>query len=205
MKTIISLAALLFLIFNGVAQQVDYPRLKADAERAYSEGSYARANQLYGSVDKSGLPRAEARWVEFRLADTLWRAQAATETADTTKFEEAHKQLAELIRIADKEEDRDVIWAEAHESLGDFYWTNRSQMNWSSAWPHYQPALDWWAGQRDVNVARVRYLKLVFKAAEAPRMHDYYYYTYFGNYIPLEILENALKISLDENEKTHLH
>ena len=205
MKTIISIAALLFLIFNGVAQQVDYPRSKADAERAYDEGSYARANELYGKVDKSGLPLTEVRWVEFRIADTLWRAQAATETADTSKFEEAQKQLAELIRVADKEEDRDVIWAEAHESLADFHWINLSQMNWGSAWQHYQPALDWWAGQRDVNVARIRYLRLVFKAAEAPRANDYYYYTHFGNYIPLDILENALKISVDENEKSHLH
>src|SRR5678815_1067760 len=204
MKTIISIAALLFLIFNGVAQQVDYPRLKADAERAYAEGSYAKANELYSQADQAALPKAEARWVEFRLADTLWRAQAATETADTTKYEKARTQLEELIRVADKEEDRDVIWAEAHESLGDFYWVNRTQMNWGAAWPHYQPALDWWAGQRDIKVARVRYLKIVFKAAEAPGTRDYYY-TYYGNYLPLEILENALKISVDENDTSHLH
>ena len=108
MKTIISIAALLFLIFNGVAQQVDYPRLKADAERAYAEGSYAKANELYSQADQAALPKAEARWVEFRVADTLWRAQAATETADTTKYEKARTQLEELIRVADKEEDRRV-------------------------------------------------------------------------------------------------
>ena len=204
MKTIISIAALLFVTFNGVAQQVDYPRLKADAERAYAEGSYAKAKELYSQVDQAALPKAEARWVEFRLADTLWRAQAATETVDTTKYEKARTQLEELIRVADKEEDRDVIWAEAHESLGDFFWVNRTQMNWGTAWPHYQVALDWWAGQRDITLARVRYLKLVFKAAEAPGNVDYYY-TYYGNYMPLGILENALKISVDENEKSHLH
>lgn len=205
MKTIILLAALLFLVLNGLAQQADYPQLKTDAERAYADGSYARANELYSKVDKSGLPQAEAGWVEFRLADTLWRAQAATETADNTKFEQAQKQLEELIRARDKAEDRDFIWAEGHESLGDFFWTRRNQMNWGAAWPHYQPALDWWAGQRDLDRARERYLRIVFKAAEGPRANDHYYYSYYGNYVPLPILENALKISADENERIHLH
>ena len=168
MKTIISLAALLFLIFNGVAQQVDYPRLKADAERAYADGSYARANELYGKVDKSGLPLAEARWVEFRLADTLWRAQAATETADTTKFEEAQKQLEELIRVADKEEDRDVVWAEAHESLARFL-LDTSQPNelGRSLAPLSAGARLVGRPARRRTRARERYLKIVFKAAAA--------------------------------------
>ena len=117
MKTIFSLAALLFLIFNGLAQQVTYPQLKADAERAYNERSYARAHELYRSVDAAALPQSEARWVAFRVADTLWRAQAATQTADNTKFEQAQKQLEELIRVADKEEERDSIWAEAPSRL----------------------------------------------------------------------------------------
>ena len=66
-------------------------------------------------------------------------------------------------------------------------------------------ALDWWAGQREIDLARDRYLKIVFKAAEPPHPDEYYYYTYYGNYIPLDILENALKISVTENEKAHLH
>lgn len=205
MKTTISLAALLFLIFNGLAQQANYPQLKADAERAYLERSYARAHELYRSVDRVALPKTEERWVAFRLADTLWRAQASTQTRDNTKFEQAQKQLEELIRVADKQEDRDFIWAEAHESLADFFWTRRDQMNWGAAWPHYHSALDWWAGQRELVQARDRYLKIVFRAADTPRTDDYYYYTYYGNYIPLEILENALKISVAENQRVHLH
>src|SRR5436190_1376250 len=186
-------------------QQADYAQLKADAERAYAQGSYARANEIYSKVDKKNVTLAELRWIEFRLADTSWRAQAGSETADNTKYEEAQKQLEELIRVAQKEDERDFVWAEAHESLGDFFWTRRNQVNWSGAWPHYQQALDWWAGQRDLERARVRYLKIVFKAAEPPRPNEYYFYTYYGNYIPLDILENALKISGNEKEKVHLH
>ena len=218
MKTIISLATLIFLLLNALAQQPDrgpqtgsplgvvgYSQLKADAERFYAQGSYARSNEIYSKFQKTSLAADETRWVEFRLADTSWRAQAATETPDTTKFEQAQKQLEELIRSNDKDDDRDLVWAEAHESLGDFFWTRRSQMNWGAAWPHYQPALDWWAGQRDLDRARDRYLRIVFKAAEPPRPDEYYYYTHYGNYIPLNVLENALKISRNENDKVHLH
>ena len=206
MKTIISIALFGFLyLLPTVAQQADYSKLKSDAEQFYASGSYARANEVYARVEKTGLSPAEARWVEFRLADTSWRAQAATETADTTKFEQAQKQLEELIRTNDKDDERDLVWAEAHESVADLFWTRRNQMNWGAAWPHYQQALDWWAGQREIDRARDRYLKIVFKAAEPPRPDAYYYYTYYGNYVPLNILENALKISGSENDQAHLH
>src|SRR6185436_5079595 len=128
-----------------------------------------------------------------------------TETSDNTKFEEAQKQLEELIRTNDKADERDLVWAESHESLADLFWTRRNQMNWGTAWPHYQQALDWWAGQRDIDRARDRYLKIVFKAAEPRNAEEYYFYTYYGNYIPLDILENALKISTSANEKSHLN
>jgi uncharacterized protein YfaS (alpha-2-macroglobulin family) len=206
MKTIIPIVLFGFLyLLPSAAQQADYSKLKADAEQLYANGSYARANEVYAKVDKAALSIAETRWVEFRLADTSWRSQASTETADTTKFEIAQKQLEELIRVNDKDDERDLVWAEAHESLADFFWTRRNQVNWGGAWPHYQQALDWWAGQRDINQARTRYLKIVFKAAQPPIPNEYYYYTYYGNYIPLDILENALKISSTETEKTHLH
>src|SRR5204862_2649352 len=207
MKTIISISLLAFLYFlpTTTAQQADYAKLKADAEQFYAAGSYARANETYSRVDKTKLAPAEVRWVDFRLAETLWRSQAGTQTSDTTKFEQAQKQLEELIRTNEKDDDRDLVWAEAHESLGDFFWTRKDQMNWGGAWPHYQLALDWWAGQREIDQARGRYLKIVFKAAEPPRPNDYYFYTYYGNYIPLDILENALKISGNEKEKVHLH
>ena len=117
MKTIIlSVSAFAFLLFNAVAQQSDYSQLRSDAETQYAQGSYARANELYSKVDKTKLSAAEVRWVEFRLADTSWRAQAGTQTYDTTRFEQAQKQLEELIRVAEK--DHDIIWAEAHEREG---------------------------------------------------------------------------------------
>ena len=205
MKTIIlSVFAFAFLLYNAVAQQSDYSQLRTEAETQYAQGSYSRANELYSRVDKTKLSAPDVRWVEFRLADTTWRAQAGTQTSDMTRFEQAQKQLEELIRVSDKDTDRDLVWGEAHESLGDLFW-RRGQMNWGMAWPHYQQALDWWAGQRDLARARDRYLKIVFKAAEPPNADQYYIYTYYGNYIPLDVLENALKISTSANEQSHLN
>src|SRR4029453_14713644 len=140
-KTTILLALLIPIsILKITAQQTEYSQLKVEAERLYASGSYGRANELYRSVEKSGLSAAEARWVDFRVADTMWRSQNATQTADSTKFDEAQKQLEELIRTADqetadKESYRDVIWSEAHESVGDLFWPRRTQTNWGGAWP----------------------------------------------------------------------
>ncbi|HJT29156.1 MAG TPA: hypothetical protein VJ784_17210, partial [Pyrinomonadaceae bacterium] len=204
MKTIIlSISAFAFLLLNAVAQQPDYSQLKSDAEAQYAQGSYARANELYSRVDKSKLNPTEARWVEFRLADTSWRAEAATQTSVTTRLEQAQKQLEELLRGKDKDTDRDLVWAEAHESLGDFFW-RRGNTSWGNAWPHYQQALDWWAGQRDISLARDRYIRIVFRAERPPQNNDYYY-GYYGNYIPLDVLENALKISTSANDISHLN
>ena len=202
--TIISVSTFFFLLLNALAQQPDYPQLRMEAEAQYAQGSYARANELYSKIDKSKLSATEARWVEFRLADTTWRAQSATQTSDTSRYEQAQKQLEELIRVADKEADRDLVWAEAQESLGDSFWIGRNSINWVSAWPRYQLALDWWAGQRDLERARARYLKIIFKAANPPRA-DQYYYTAYGNYIPLNVLENALKISTTAEDRAHLN
>lgn len=187
------------------AQQADYSQVRAQAEQAYASGSYARANEIYSKVNKAGLPAAEARWVEFRLADTSWRAQAGTQTSDTTKFDQAQKQLEDLIRTNDKDDERDLVWVESQESLADFFWTRRDQMNWGAAWPHYQQALDWWAGQAEIERARTRYLKIVFKAAGPQHADESYFYTYEGNYIPLDILENSLKISANDSDQVHLH
>ncbi len=195
----------LVVTYRATSQQTDYSLLKSQAEQHYAAGSYAKSNELYSQLNRTDLSSDESRWVEFRIADTTWRSQAATQTADTTKFEQAQKPLEDLIRATDKEDERDLVWAEAHESLGDFFWTRKDQMNWGGAWPHYQQSLGWWAGQRDINRARERYLKIVFKAADPPGPNNYYYYTYYGNYIPLDVLENALTISQKANEKIHLH
>src|SRR5260370_34901734 len=154
---------LLILCTSALAQQPDYGQLKAEAERLYDEKSYAQSYELYQRAEGLKLPTEESRWVSFRIADTLWRAEAGTNTSDSTKFDQAREKLEALVRDFKRAEDQDRVFAEVEESLGDFWWARRNAQNWNEAWPHYQRAFDWWAGQHDLNTARTRYLQLVWQ------------------------------------------
>src|SRR5437868_4643073 len=41
--------------------------------------------------------------------------------------------------------------------------------------------------------------------AKPPQVEPYYYYGYWGNFLPLEILENTLKIAQSEDDLAHAH
>lgn len=181
----------------------NFTNLRLQAERFITDGSYAKANALYQQAASMDLPPAEKRWVAFRTADTSWRSQAGTQTVDSTIYDEARKQLEELIRVVERDEDRDLVWADAHESLGDFFWARRDSQDWGNAWPHYQAALDWWAGSQNIDHARDRYLNIVWKMSE-PSWMERTYYNYGAN-VPLDVLDNALKIAQSENDKAHAH
>src|SRR6185369_12256152 len=187
------------------AQESQYETLRADAERLYAEGSYARAREVYLQAKTANHPASDERWIDFRLADTLWRSEAATESSDTTKLDAAREQLETIIAATKREEDRDRVWAEANESLGDFWWTRRDSRNWGGAWPFYQAALDWWAGASDVGLARTRYLAIVWRAAEPPGRQPYETYGYYGGVLPVDVLENALRISTSDRDRTRAH
>jgi hypothetical protein len=201
----IGIVALLLLAGLAVvpAQQADYESLKKSAETYYGEGSYARAQELYKKAQAMKLDAEQARWVRFRLADTSWRSQAATDTSDQSVFDKAQQELQAL--VSDTEHpNHDPLWAEAEESFGDFYWRRNSQ-NWSSAWQYYQQAFDYWAGSDDLDTARDRYLRIVWKAAKPEWAEPYYYYGYYGNTLPIDVLNNALKIAQTDSDKAHAH
>src|SRR3990172_2821103 len=118
----------------------DYAQPKTDAEKLFADGSFAKANEAYRQVALTNLPPAEQRWVQFRLADTQWRSEAATQRADTTQLDQARQELDKLVRDVKLAEEKDRVWVEVQESLGDFHWTRRNQQNWGVAWPYYQSA-----------------------------------------------------------------
>jgi alpha-2-macroglobulin len=194
-----------FSLTRTQAQQTDYGKLKTEAEKFYADASYSKANELYLQARQLNLSAQESRWVAFRIADTKWRAQAATQTADSTKYDEARRELEVLVRDIQRVEDRDVLWAEVQESLGDFWWMRRDSKNWYSGWQYYQQGLDFWAGSADIETARGRYLQIVWKIAKPTWAEQYYYYGYYGNYVPLEVLQNALQIARSNDEKAHAH
>ncbi|HEY1174209.1 MAG TPA: alpha-2-macroglobulin family protein [Verrucomicrobiae bacterium] len=203
MKTLLALAMVAcFTVFSLHSQTTaEYAPLKTEAEKLFAEKSYAKANEVYAKAKALTLSTADTRWVEFRLADTQWRSAASTQQADTTKQDQARQALEVMVRDITREEDKDQTWAEVKESLGDFWWMRKNSVNWHPGWANYQPALEWWAGARDVNLARERYLGIVRKAAKPAQVDRWYTYGYYGNYLPLNVLENALKIAQTDTDK----
>ena len=190
---------------SPATQGASYEQIRDLAERYYAEGSYGLAREQYDRAAELELDVLQQRWVEFRLADTAWRAQAGSQTSDSTTFDRARQRLEALIAVVSREEDRDLVWAEAHESLGDFWWARRDSRNWGPAWTHYQPALDWWAGSHDIDLARGRYIGMVWKIAAPPDSQPYYYYGYYGNVVPVEVIDNVLDIAETDEDRARAH
>ncbi len=182
-----------------------YVLLKKQGESYVQKGSFAKAHEVYLKAQKLGLSSPDKRWVNFRVADTQWRSQASTNNPDRSKLEQARTQLQKMIRDRVRTEQRDRLWVEIQESLGDSWWFPRHSRNWSAAWAHYQKALDWWGGAAEINLARNRYLNIIWNAATPPNREPYFYYGYYGNYIPVNFLENALKIAQKKTDRIHAH
>ena len=83
----VTTTCLLFFTIHSSAASPDFEALKADAEKQYADGSYALAHETYTKAQLADLAPTDKRWVEFRLADSQWRSQAATQSADTTKLD----------------------------------------------------------------------------------------------------------------------
>jgi uncharacterized protein YfaS (alpha-2-macroglobulin family) len=156
------LALVTFLLLSTTPP---YDALKSEAERFYAEKSYARAHEIYEQASKLSLPDEERRWVELRLADTAWRAGENNRDAGP---------LQEIIRKSGENHDR--VWAEANESLGDL----------TQSIGYYLAALDYWAGSDEIELARQRYLAIVWRIVEQP---------YRGMQLPREVLVNAIAIA----------
>ena len=180
-----------------------YALLKKQGESFFRKGSFKKANEVYRKAQKLKLAAPDKRWVDFRVADTLWRSTASTNNPDHSQLEQARTQLQKMIRDRVRPEQQDRLWAEIQESLGDSWWFPRNFRNWSMAWPYYQKALDWWGGAADIKLARKRYLSIVWNAAAPPNRESYFYYGYYGNYLPLNILENALQIAKNKADRAH--
>ncbi|CAI2717319.1 MG2 domain-containing protein [Nitrospina watsonii] len=180
-----------------------FQQLKNDAEQLYDRGSYSRAHKLYLDAKNLTLNDEDSRWVQFRLADTLWRAQSASNNPDTTAADKARFQLEKMVRDIKHPEFRDRIWAEVQESLGDFHWLRAQARNWGGGWRYYQRALDWWAGARDVELARQRYLGMIWKITQPSWIPPHYHYGYYGMNVPLPFLDNARKIARRDADRHH--
>jgi alpha-2-macroglobulin len=189
--------------FGGAQSPTDYATLKSDAEKLYAEGSYAQANALYAQAANLALSPSDLRWVKFCLADSRWRALAATQNTDHKAYEPPGRELEALVRDVYRVEDRDVVWAEVEESLGDLWWTREHAGDWERASPYYKNALEWWVNSSDIETARTRYLGIVTKWVSPVASGGYYLGE--NQDFPVEVLEKALRIARSPDETAFLH
>ena len=173
------------------------------AEALHAEGSYGLAHDLLRELEGEPLPPDLARRVTFLEADSLWRSHAGDPSPDASDLDRARKTLETLGAEAVRVEERDEWWADVQESLGDFHWTRRDSRNQGAAWPHYERALEWWAGSSEIDRARERYLAIVWKAARPPRAEPWYVYGIYGSTLPLPVLENASRIAVEPDDRAH--
>jgi uncharacterized protein YfaS (alpha-2-macroglobulin family) len=195
------LLRLLCLVVALPALSADFGEIRRGAEQLYAEGSYARAREAYLAADTNALPKAEARWVAFRLADCQWRAAATARSTDGELIQAAKRALEQLCPQDAPLIERDRVWAEANESLGELHARTGDNRDWVRT--RYTLALDWWAGQSDLEQARPRYLALIWKWLRG--VNQGRYYDGSPGDIPPHLLDNAVTIAKDPNDLARAH
>lgn len=135
-----------------------YEQLTEDADKVYAEGSYWKAHVLYEQAKRLAPDPAAARLMDLKISDSSWRNEVASQSRDDSKLQAALTTLRELAKSDRPGHQRDVVWADANASLGDYFWIRNR--DWGSGWRHYELALDFWAGSSDAELARGRYLSI---------------------------------------------
>ncbi len=205
------LAALALLFAAGAAARAlpasppqDAAALLRQADALFDEGSFARALALYEQAAQATLEPAQARWVRLRAPDARWRSAAASPGADTSELDRAERELRALVDEAQRAEQRDRVWAEAAESLGDFYWRDERR-DFGSAWGFYSQALAFWARSSELDLARGHYLRIV-EHASRPSWYDARWgHGAYGNALPRDVLANVLAIAPDDGWRAWAH
>jgi uncharacterized protein YfaS (alpha-2-macroglobulin family) len=180
--------------------QDDYEQLRGEAERDFERGSFTLAMRGYEQAANLELPEEQRAWVDFRLADTGWRALAASENPDDSALDAALKRLEAFIERYRRPEQRDALWALALESRGDSAWLRPQVRDQATAWRHYQEALEFWAASAEIERARGRYLELVWKMIEPPQNNEWQRRNYAGSLQEAHLL-GAQKIALTAEDR----
>ena len=211
LRKVMGLAVVLSALLAGAgttarpcaAQPPAYADLKAQAEGQYAEKSSARAHELYQQAQQADPPSGEARWIRFRLADTLWRKSPGNVDNNHVILSSARTQLEALLSEIQRPEDRDLIYAEVNESLGDSHLYGARHANVAAGWPYYAAALEWWAQSSDLDVARPRYISIVWRTIDAEGGN--WQWRGRSNVVPLDVLRNVLEIAQSEQDRTRAH
>ncbi|MDA7617891.1 MG2 domain-containing protein [Verrucomicrobia bacterium] len=192
----------LFLRQTLSAQEPGQTPAFAAAERLFKEGSYQLAYEAYQAMDDPD--DAELRtWVRFRRLDSRWRALSGSRQADRQIMDALGRDLEQWTQEGDPDASMTLTEAMVFEASGDFWWTTRYRRDWTRAWASYQKALVFWAASPLLEKARNSYLNIVWKAAHSPGSGRYDSYGNRGSMIPVDVMENAVRIAVDDEDRAH--
>jgi uncharacterized protein YfaS (alpha-2-macroglobulin family) len=107
--------------------------------------------------------------------------------------------------VAETDEDeRDLAYADACESLGDLFWLNERHWSFGNGREPYLAALDWWGRSSDIEVARERWLGILERMARPTWFEGETDYGHRNNWLPVTTLEQALEVAVEEEQRTRL-
>ncbi len=169
------------------------------AEKAFIEKSYQHAFELYSQIDQDKLSPSQAQWVQFRKIDSQIRNLLSTEQSDKKQIENLRK---ELQKIAEESEKND-FWAEVTESLGDSFLINSEWDRYNQTWQYYSQAIEYWKSSTKLDKAQNKYMGILLKQIDTPPNMHFRENNILN--IPLEVLNDALKIARTQEEKALIH
>lgn len=130
---------------------------RQNADRLWQEKSYRlAADQFKALIGQGGLSKEDQRELNFKLADASWRTQ------ENERYEAAVKTLTEMITA----DPHDRWWAEANESLAEHFMAVNQWQHTNEIKQYLENAREYWAGSKDINLARERFIKATFKLGE---------------------------------------
>lgn len=181
----------------------EFERRRSELEALVARSEYALARDGYQELRTVSSSPEQIRWCDFRIADCGWRALASSQQPDTSALEAARQGLVVLVRDVKLEAEQDEVWAQIHESLGDWCWTRRDMHDWGQAWPHYESALSHWARSRNIESARRRYLDIVFRAATPNGLNEWVRGFWIG--LPEHVVQAAVRIAVTPEDRARAH
>lgn len=198
-------AALVLLVYCGglglageMARGPQRPPDLSTAERLYSAGRFAEAHRVYSLLQARNLNPSEKAWIEFRLADTGWRAEVARHPPDEKALDAARESLEMQSKAIVSSGDGGRVSAEISESLGRL-WLERPRRgeSWDypqRARPHLAAARKWWMENPKEPDRDARFLALFWLSQKQ-----------MESSLPVEQMREALSLARSDEERAHLH
>lgn len=206
--TLIALCMMLFNIFTQATDTTESPldqQIK-EAQAAYAEKSYATAAKLFAAIQTDALNPDQVFWINLHQLDSQLRNMMAQRRSDRKLVETTREELKKLVDDRNKAGQKDELWAEGMECLGDTYWQSNIR-DQGCAWECYSQSMDYWAGSTNLVHARDKYLDIAWKYLNGRGFNGNVWRViqYDDGVIPNNILQNAIKIARNKGESARMH